>query len=70
MISENSSTALLASSSLICIEGDFIKYADADSIEPETFLSSAIFAHLIASIATPAEFGLSSTSSFNSTFNG
>ena len=47
-----------------------MKYADAGSIAPATPLSSAIFAERIASIATPAEFGLSSTSSFNSTFSG
>ena len=47
-----------------------MKYADAGSTAPANPLSIAIFAERIASIATPAELGLSSTSSFNSTFNG
>ena len=47
-----------------------MKYADALSTVPDIPLSLAILAHLIASTATPAEFGLSSTSSLISTFNG
>ena len=68
--SAKSSTAFLASSSRICNGGDFIKYAEAGSTGPLIPLSNAILAFLIASIATPAEFGLSSTSNFNSTFSG
>src|SRR5687767_5922582 len=66
----NDSTASRASSSGICWGGDFMKYDAGATIVPPSLRSSASFAQRIASMTTPALFGESQTSSFNSRFSG
>ena len=66
----NSSTMSYACESVYCTGGDFMKYADGPRMGPDNPRSFAILAHRIASMTTPAELGLSQTSSFNSTFSG
>src|SRR4030043_1725281 len=55
----NSSSFLRASSSEYWIGGDFIKQAEGATSVPLNSLSLASLQHLIASITTPAELGLS-----------
>src|SRR4029453_12372918 len=62
----NCSTQRYASSSVIWTGGCFEKYADAECNTPPIPRSSASLQQRIASIATPAEFGESSTESFTS----
>ena len=52
-----SSTISRAIVSVYWTGGDFMKYADGPNIGPDKPLSRAIFAHLRASMTTPAELG-------------
>ena len=63
-------TACLASVSVYCTGGDFMKYEEADRIGPPIPRSLAIFAARKASMMMPALFGESHTSSLYSRFNG
>ena len=66
----NSSTRLLASESLYCTGGDFMKYELGPSSAPPMPRSSASLMQRTASMTMPAEFGESCTSSLSSTFKG
>ena len=62
----NFSVSLLASLSVYCRGGVFMKYDEGSSRAPERPLSRASLQHLIASMTTPAEFGESSTDNLQS----